>query len=242
MADLKRCMKCDLLKDRHSEFGRDSSRPDGRFPWCKKCRLRPEDPRVVIANERLLKGLKGCSKCSVVKPLSSFDRDSQKRTGYASSCKACQTAARRKTHPDYHDRVEELDRLFALGMSRCARCNAIKSLGEFLVSKTTRYKIFRMCKVCNVEYRDRRLPSKRNYTRSEVFEDDSFLCYLCENPVDMRMRWPHPNSPSIDHVVPIAHGGTDTRDNVRLACAECNMAKRDLAVDEFLMGLTVYSC
>lgn len=33
--------------------------------------------------------------------------------------------------------------------------------------------------------------------------------------------------PSVDHVQPIAHGGTDTWDNVRLAHRRCNYLKSD---------------
>jgi len=42
----------------------------------------------------------------------------------------------------------------------------------------------------------------------------------------------------IDHFVPLARGGSNERDNLRLACAECNIAKSDRPAAEF-MGMLV---
>jgi 5-methylcytosine-specific restriction endonuclease McrA len=33
---------------------------------------------------------------------------------------------------------------------------------------------------------------------------------------------PHPKAPTIDHIIPLAHGGDDTRANVQLAHFLCN--------------------
>lgn len=33
------------------------------------------------------------------------------------------------------------------------------------------------------------------------------------------------NYPHIDHIIPLARGGTDTRNNVRVLCRRCNMLK-----------------
>lgn len=51
-------------------------------------------------------------------------------------------------------------------------------------------------------------------------------CHLCGQPVDKTLRWPHPMSPSMDHVVPIAEGGAvyDLA-NLRLAHFRCNLRK-----------------
>jgi 5-methylcytosine-specific restriction endonuclease McrA len=37
----------------------------------------------------------------------------------------------------------------------------------------------------------------------------------------------------IDHVQPLAKGGSHTYDNLRVACAVCNCRKSDLTLDEF---------
>jgi 5-methylcytosine-specific restriction endonuclease McrA len=55
------------------------------------------------------------------------------------------------------------------------------------------------------------------YTRQEVFLRDRGRCYICG--VELKGMW------HVDHVMPIVAGGADTLDNVRAACAPCNLAK-----------------
>lgn len=58
-----------------------------------------------------------------------------------------------------------------------------------------------------------------------VFERDDWLCHLCENRINKRLRLPNWWAATIDHVVPLSEGGTHTWDNVRAAHALCNWAK-----------------
>lgn len=66
---------------------------------------------------------------------------------------------------------------------------------------------------------------QRFYRRADVFAEHGHLCSICTDPIDSSLAWPHPMSPSIDHVVPIALGGGDTPENVRPAHLRCNQAK-----------------
>lgn len=36
-----------------------------------------------------------------------------------------------------------------------------------------------------------------------------------------------PDFPHVDHIVPLARGGTDERSNLQALCARCNKSKRD---------------
>lgn len=63
--------------------------------------------------------------------------------------------------------------------------------------------------------------------RLEVFMADGYTCYLCGKKTDPRKSYPHPKSPTIDHVIPISKGGLHERANCRTACARCNSAKQD---------------
>jgi hypothetical protein len=56
---------------------------------------------------------------------------------------------------------------------------------------------------------------KDGYTRLEIFDRDRWRCAICARPLDRE-------SATIDHVIPLLHGGSDTRDNVRTACRACN--------------------
>lgn len=61
----------------------------------------------------------------------------------------------------------------------------------------------------------------------EVFERDGWVCQLCDDPVLPFVRWPHPRSASVDHVVPVSRGGQHVESNLQLAHLGCNSAKRD---------------
>lgn len=70
----------------------------------------------------------------------------------------------------------------------------------------------------------RQVPSEP-YTLAEIAERDGYCCQLCRAPVDMDVPWPDRWSPTIDHVLPLALGGDDTRANVQLAHLACNSSK-----------------
>ena len=60
------------------------------------------------------------------------------------------------------------------------------------------------------------------------------VCGICGNPVDFSFKFPHPLSPCIDHIIPIAKGGHPSDiDNLQLAHFCCNRQKSDkLEMDE----------
>lgn len=61
----------------------------------------------------------------------------------------------------------------------------------------------------------------------DVFARDGFKCQICNKKLAMDKKAPHPDSPSIDHIVPLAKGGTHTWANVQAAHFLCNSKKSD---------------
>lgn len=53
------------------------------------------------------------------------------------------------------------------------------------------------------------------------------FCGICAGPISRRPKWPAPDSKSIDHIIPLAKGGSHTQDNLQWAHLRCNMAKGD---------------
>ena len=124
------------------------------------------------------------------------------------------------------------------GQNRCFRCKAIKDFSLFLKNHRQKHGIANLCLDCNNSIRRNynRLRNKdsRDYIRWDVFEDDNFTCYLCEEVLSPDVYSPHPKSLSIDHVIPVSKGGLDIRENVRTACLDCNRKKNDFTLEEFL--------
>lgn len=67
--------------------------------------------------------------------------------------------------------------------------------------------------------------------RQEVFERDDWMCHICGEKADPQAL-NRLDRPSLDHVVPIAAGGTHTTDNVKTAHLGCNIKKSDAVLDE----------
>lgn len=61
--------------------------------------------------------------------------------------------------------------------------------------------------------------------RHEVFERDDYTCQLCDLPIDMSLIFPHRMFPTLDHIIPLAAGGTHEPGNVQAAHFGCNSAK-----------------
>jgi hypothetical protein len=56
------------------------------------------------------------------------------------------------------------------------------------------------------------------FTRQEIINRDDSTCHICRKRCDR-------SEIHLDHVIPLALGGHHTRDNVRVACASCNLSK-----------------
>ena len=63
------------------------------------------------------------------------------------------------------------------------------------------------------------------FTRFNVFLRDKFECQYCGDHNDL----------TFDHVIPRAHGGETTWQNVVAACSPCNLRKGNLTMDEAKM-------
>ena len=59
------------------------------------------------------------------------------------------------------------------------------------------------------------------------------ICGICGKPVDFSYRYPHPLSPTVDHIIPVSKGGHPSDlDNLQLAHRCCNMEKSDRLMDK----------
>ena len=54
------------------------------------------------------------------------------------------------------------------------------------------------------------------------------VCGICGKPVDKSLRYPHPLSPTVDHIIPVNRGGhPSSLENLQLAHWMCNRQKSD---------------
>ncbi|WP_159107502.1 HNH endonuclease [Streptomyces rubrogriseus] len=72
----------------------------------------------------------------------------------------------------------------------------------------------------------------------DIHVRDGWTCQLCHEPIDRAIAWPHPKSPSIDHIVPLSRGGAHALSNVQSAHLGCNSSKRDRDMEAAVTLLT----
>lgn len=65
----------------------------------------------------------------------------------------------------------------------------------------------------------------QEFTTHDVRVRHGDNCYLCEKPINFRIKYPNPQSPSLDHVVAISRGGPHTLENVAMTHLVCNLRK-----------------
>ncbi|WP_371287153.1 HNH endonuclease [Mycobacteroides abscessus] len=88
--------------------------------------------------------------------------------------------------------------------------------------------------------KSRRRAVKRNayvedVSPKRVFERDGYRCHICRKKVRTDVVVPHPRAATVDHLIPLACGGTHEMANCRTACFLCNAVKGDRGGGEQLM-------
>lgn len=148
----------------------------------------------------------------------------------------CRRQRKREQYEQYKaNKIDKIDdRQFT-----CKECNTkvIASYGD---------KRREFCSLkCNRKFgnRYRRMKKKANgkvqkISSSKVFDRDGWQCGICGKQVDPDLEFPHPKSVSLDHIVPLAKGGTHTWGNVQCAHLECNRTKSDTPIGQLRLGIT----
>lgn len=73
-----------------------------------------------------------------------------------------------------------------------------------------------------------------NITLPKLYKRDHGICYLCRKHLVLNDDYNRPDAPTIEHIIPICKGGTNTWNNVRLACRQCNVSKGMKSLKEYL--------
>ena len=64
-------------------------------------------------------------------------------------------------------------------------------------------------------------------TRAIVLATRPAICAYCGQPIDLTLPGTHPDGPTVDHLIPVSRGGTDTPSNLAPMHQRCNAAKRN---------------
>lgn len=216
--------------------------------WCSKHYTRWRrhgDPEFRIAGE-VRDGKKICSQCGVDKPVGEFGR---KHDSWCRGCYAQRQRERRAADPpQYGTPVEATCRVCGVSFVGNLKNNTFcseecRAEGKKRFDSEWAQRHPDRARAAKRRYRQshpevhadkeaRRRARKRvgiveDVKREVVFERDGEICQLCGEPIDLDLSHPDPRSASIDHVIPLAHGGAHTYENCQAAHLICNILKSD---------------
>ena len=72
--------------------------------------------------------------------------------------------------------------------------------------------------------------------RDAVMTERGWICHICGEPIDKNRRTPDPHSLSLDHVVPVALGGTNDIGNLAPSHLACNVHRQTKPLVEHRVG------
>lgn len=191
-----------------------------------------------------------CRRCGTVKPITEFRKDKHKKSGYGSCCKPCSSEIAKawqrnnpekrkarddawyaknkerkavtdaKRLPAYRERRREIDRARWDGMTEEERRERWNSWYRAHREHRNRYdrarRVIRRSQNANWKH----FPESLGYVL--VISNDP--CAYCGASTE-----------AIDHVVPVARGGSGQWENLAPTCMSCNSSKRDEPLLAFLL-------
>jgi hypothetical protein len=193
---------------------------------------------------------KACARCLAVKGLTAFQMDRSKPDGRGAYCTACDRArcaeynavnaeARRECARKHGREYRAANRARPLDLGdghlpkRCAPvtsggCGRELIRGDFNRDRNRSDQRTQLCRDCVARRDANRKLIKRLRLLEYWDEIGVYNCYLCQR------EFAEDDVIHVEHVMPRALGGTDDRENLLPAHAECNWRKRDADPWEYL--------
>lgn len=176
-----------------------------------------------------------CIKCKTERLLSEFHRHSGRKDGHTSKCKPCANSdaknwyennkerhyanfvAWRNAHPERFREIQRAsDKKLYSKRSLWAKNNPEKR--KQVVAKWMRLNMV-YCRVNSSNYRARKRKSDGEHTPAQIqsmLSNQKHKCACCKHKL-VKFQ--------IDHVVPLARGGSNDISNIQLLCPRCNRSK-----------------
>jgi len=148
--------------------------------------------------------------------------------GLNNQCKDCVHVSYRLRYLRKGDAIREKNKVwYELNREYSARLRGARRKNKKVAEADTRKK-YRLAHIEDIRIKDRAITAKRRALKRGAESDGSTLadlielnpdliCYLCNSEITENVH--------IDHIVPLARGGSDTIDNKALTHPFCNMSK-----------------
>jgi 5-methylcytosine-specific restriction endonuclease McrA len=224
----KRCTKCGNEYLATTEyFHRSKLGKYGLRSTCRQCRI------IVSKREQLPDGLKRCPACKEIKPFTQefYSKDITKKNQLRSLCKFCEAEKIRRWRKENpalsRERGRECAKRRRLKDPRKARDQ--QRATEVRHPDTVRQRKDRYNKSKHgrlirragyKRYIARKMNASGTHTAVDIqsqYNRQKGRCYYCKTRLN--------NVYEVDHVIPLSRGGSNSPDNIVIACGPCNKHK-----------------
>lgn len=166
---------------------------------------------------------KTCNKCGIDKPLEDFPKDKRNRDGRNGQCNRCRNEKIKQWQGRNRDRTRAASNRWKERNPDWVKNYSAQYYADNKEEMRAKFKAY-MTPERNSYYMRLRRDRKRGaegictFTQLQARIDYyAGLCWICGDPMQ-----------AIDHVKPLAKGGTEWPSNLRPICTSCNSKKRDL--------------
>ena len=239
--DVKTCCRCKAELP-IAEFHRRAASWDGWQPACKSCKraerlhaasmskneraaeLAARDAAIRFSSHRT------CTRCGITKPRDEYGKSAKNKDGMTAYCTPCMKAY---AHEHYMRNREKRKRQ----VEEWREANAEKwrawNAAYYQANRERMDEKFRRWKRENParyhEWRVRNRALREGSTCGELDLDALWngVCGICGDVLDDAVEYPDPMSKSMDHIIPVARGGTHSQENLQWAHLRCNIRKSD---------------
>ena len=184
--------------------------------------------------------MKTCSKCKIQKPVYDFRKRSKATDGLQSECKVCAKIHYEKNKEKYIERAAIWSKANPDKMQECRQSwadankerRSEKHREWYKANKDRHAGIGKAWREANPEKRtsykrnrrSRVLDAEGRHTASDVLSILSMQCGLCAN-CKTKLLKSGANKYHVDHIMPLARGGSNWPSNLQCLCPTCNMRK-----------------
>jgi len=189
-----------------------------------------------------------CTKCKIEKLDTEFYKDSHRKTGLRSICKSCE----KKRHQQYrqvnkerlstyHKQWREANKTKFDEYQKAYQADNKESIAQ--KKKCYREQNSHKVKFWLRRWRKNNTDKSKQYNRKRralrfnnghkpysdnyIFERDGWRCGICGRKINKKLKWPNPLSASIDHIIPLSNGGSDSPVNLQATHLRCNQGKNN---------------